>query len=450
MVRIPGSRLQRVVAVIATTSAASVLVACGGSSADRPSGDESAPTPGTEQIVRVPDDASTITEAVQRVAPGGLVLVGPGTYREKVTITTKDVTLRGSDRNQVVIDGEGIRTFGVLGAADGVRVENLTVTQALLYGVLVTSSQKDGEPLAQGADGYEAIDPAATPPLQRFRVDHVTATNNGLYGIYAFNSQHGVIADSFASGSADSGIYVGQCRACDILVQGNVAARNAIGFENANASDSVVLTGNRFSDNRVGMTLTSNYQEAFVPQRANTVVGNVISNNDQPDSPRQAEGGIGVGIGIAGGRENLISRNVIQGNPQTGVAISNAEDLPALRNTLSKNLYGRNGVDVANLSADRAPAMGNCLETTATSAPSGLATTCSGGAQPVAREGSLQTVTEPPGVPFLDVARPGPQPSMTLDTTVPKPLPVTVELPRISGIRTPAASLLQELLQGFR
>lgn len=446
MVRNPGTCLRGALAVL---TVASVLAACGGTS-DGPSGDASASAPGTEQVVSVPEDAATITQAMGRVAPGGLVLVGPGTYREKVTITTKDVTLRGTDRNTVVIDAEGRRSYGVLGAADGVRVENLTVTQALLYGVLVTSSQQDGEPLAQGADGYEEIDPDEFPPLQRFRVDHVTAINNGLYGIYAFNAQHGVIADSFTSGSADSGIYVGQCRACDILVEGNVAARNAIGFENANASDSVVLTGNRFSENRVGMTLTSDYQEAFVPQRANTVVGNVISYNDQPDSPRQAQGGIGIGIGIAGGRENVITRNRISGNPQTGVSFSNAEDLPARGNTLTGNVYADNGVDVANVSAERTPAVGNCFEAAAVAAPGNLRATCSAAVQPAAVEGSLATVVEPPGVAFLDVTHPGPQPSLPADATVPEPLPGTVDLPAISSIRLPAPTLLGELLQGFR
>ena len=117
-------------------------------------------------------------------------------------------------------------------------MENLTVAGATFYGVLFTGLHDANGPSAPTADGYQTWDPEQFPPLQRFRVDHVTAHNNGLYGIYAFNAQHGVITDSYASGSADSGIYVGQCRACDILVSGNVAERNAVGFENANASDS--------------------------------------------------------------------------------------------------------------------------------------------------------------------------------------------------------------------
>ena len=141
-----------------------------------------------------------------------------------------------------------------------------------------------------------------------------------------------MITDSYASGSADSGFYVGQCRDCDILVTGNVAERNAVGFENANASDSVVIAGNRFSGNRVGLTLLSSYQEAFLPQRANQVVGNLISDNDEADSPAQAEGGFATGVGISGGQSNIVERNRISGHARAGVILTNTEDIPAVGN----------------------------------------------------------------------------------------------------------------------
>ena len=223
-------------------------------------------------------------------------------------------------------------------------------------------------------DAYEPFDPAAFPPVQRFLVDHVTAHNNGLYGIYAFNAQHGVITDSYASGSADSGIYVGQCRDCDISVRGNVAERNAVGFENANASGPLMITANRFAGNRVGMTLLSNYQEAFRPQHDNEVVGNVIADNVRTDSPAQADGGFGTGIGVGGGQDNTIERNRITGNPRAGVLLTNTEDLPAEGNSV-RNHFGDNGTDIANLSAKRAPATTTCVDTLVSTVPSEFAAT---------------------------------------------------------------------------
>ena len=243
-------------AILAIALAASALAGCTAGQAP------------TRTEVHVPADAATLGAAMDLVSAGGVIVVSAGTYPEQLLVDKEDVTIRGEDRNLTVIDGGGIRPYGIVAIAGGVRIENLTVTGTTFYGVLVTGLHDGDGPADPGDDGYTGWDPEKFPPLQRFLVDHVTAYNNGLYGIYAFNSQHGVIRDSYASGSADSGFYVGQCEDCDILVTGNVAERNAVGFENANASDSVVIVGNRFSGNRVGMTLLSSYQEAFTPQRA--------------------------------------------------------------------------------------------------------------------------------------------------------------------------------------
>jgi pectin methylesterase-like acyl-CoA thioesterase len=56
-------------------------------------------------VLRVPDDHATIRAAVDAAAPGGLVLIAPGTYRESVRVTTARIVLRGLDRDGVVLDG---------------------------------------------------------------------------------------------------------------------------------------------------------------------------------------------------------------------------------------------------------------------------------------------------------------------------------------------------------
>ena len=45
-------------------------------------------------------------EAVGAAAPGDLVLVSPGVYNEAVNVTTPELTIRGLDRNEVVLDRE--------------------------------------------------------------------------------------------------------------------------------------------------------------------------------------------------------------------------------------------------------------------------------------------------------------------------------------------------------
>jgi nitrous oxidase accessory protein NosD len=378
-------------AVIVAAMAISTLVGCGPSA-----------TP-TRAEVAVPGDAPTIAAALDLVSPGGVIEIAAGQYDEQVVVDTPDVTIRGADRNATVIDGGGVRPYGIVVIADGVRIENLTVTRATFYGILVTGLHDGDGPAAPSSDGYTAWDPDDFPPLQRFLVDHVTAHNNGLYGIYAFNAQHGVIRDSYASGSSDSGFYVGQCENCDILVTGNVAERNAVGFENANASDSVVIVGNRFSGNRVGMTLLSSYQEAFTPQRGNVVVGNLIADNVSTDSPSQAEGGFATGVGISGGQQNVFERNRITGNARAAVILTNTEDLAAVDNRFVDNVID-GAVSVANLSAERTPASGNCWLDAGLTVPQELAAelgvSCvEGGAQSAATV--LDGPAEPAGVSFL-------------------------------------------------
>lgn len=416
--------------------------------------------PGPEEggrVLDVPGAYPTIQAAVDAAQPGDLVLVAPGSYEEQIEISTPELTIRGADRNTVVVDGSGLRPYGIVSTADGTRIENLTVQRATFYGVLITGlHDADGAPSAHDLDDYETLDPGQHPPVQRFGISHVTAANNGLYGIYAFDAQHGYIRDSYASGSSDSGIYVGQCRDCDVLVQGNVAERNAVGFENANASDSVYVVGNRFAGNRIGLTLLSDYREAFAPQRANTLVGNAVLDNDAPDSPAHAEGGFGIGVGISGGQENRFARNLIAGNPLAGVLLSNTEDLPALGNLFESTAFAAeghegNGVDVANTSAGRAPAAGNCVEGSApaapVTAPAGLLESCGASApQPSTTPAALPQLEIPPGTSFLRVPAPPAQPTLPSAglREPPPPLPASVELPELDAVPLPAPGLLAD------
>ena len=124
----------------------------------------------------VPSVYETIQDAVDASNPGDLVLIDRGIYYEEVVVRTPSITIRGIDRNEVIIDGEFEKANGIIVAGvDGVAVENITARNALLNGFYWATSE-----------GY--------------RASYVTAYNNGDYGIYAFDSVDGIIEHSYASG----------------------------------------------------------------------------------------------------------------------------------------------------------------------------------------------------------------------------------------------------------
>ncbi|MFI1868877.1 right-handed parallel beta-helix repeat-containing protein [Streptomyces jumonjinensis] len=428
--------------VMAGVLGALTLVA-GCSGGDDGSGEGRRPE-GAQVTIRVPGDAPTISDAVSLAQPGDLVLVAPGVYHESVKIDTARVTLRGESRDKVVIDGQLQRPNGVIVTAPGVAVENLTVQKNTQNGVLVTGSAAAVAGLP-GSGGYDTGDEPVSF-LKSFLVSYVTATRNGLYGIYAFSAQNGVIEHSYTSGGADSGIYVGQCKPCRIVVRDNVSELNAVGYENTNASGDMYVVGNRLVGNRVGLTTNSDHQEKLLPQRDTVVAGNLIADNQQKQTPEQADGGWGIGIGIDGGSDNRFIRNRITRNTNAGLMITATADLTADRNRITDNTFTANGVDIGWTFPTATRGQGNCLRGNVLrkTVPAGLADTasCPVPATSPTPSGSWESPTAPAGIPFTDVAASGPQPEFPHATTGATVVPDVPALPDIADITLPSPSLL--------
>jgi plastocyanin len=301
---------------------------------------------------RVPEDHDTIQAAVDAARPGDLVLVGPGTYREEVKVTVPSLVIRGRDRNRVVVDGEFRRPNGISVTADGVAVENLTVRNALINGLFWT-----------GVRGY--------------RASYVTAYNNKDYGIYAFDSTDGLFERSYASGSPDSGFYIGQCQPCDAVIDGVVAERNGLGYSGTNAGGNLQIVRSMWRFNWAGIVPNTLDSELLPPFREVDIVGNHVEANDNRGAPGLPLewGPFGNGIVLAGGNDSLVLRNYILDHANHGVLITPNIDerlWTASGNQVRDNVVQGSGR--ADLALSGPASGGNCFEgnQARTSIPVGL------------------------------------------------------------------------------
>jgi hypothetical protein len=413
--------------VVAVVAAGFLATGCGGGSGSVTAA----------RVVQVPEQVATIGEAVGAARPGTILDIGPGVYHEAVTVETERVTLRGRDRNTVILDGRFALANGISVKTDDVAVENLTVRNYNQNGIVF-----NGIAAASGGPVNPAVVYGAGDDVLRgYRVSWVTTHNNGLYGVYAFAARDGVIEHSYASGHPDSGFYVGQCRPCNVVLRNLTAERNAIGYYGTNASGGVIVMSSVFRGNRLGIAPNSQDMEKLAPQADAVIVGNVVADNDDPMTPRIPSGYFGGGIAIGGGTRNLVLRNRVTGHDRAGIELLDLDDYRPEGNRIEGNVLSGNALDLVYAVAGAVDGGGNCFvgNTFTSASPARLheVLPCDGEAQPFTLAAS-PTLAEPPSVDFRTVAVPPPQPTMPQDQRGPSAGAGPVPTIDIDAIGVPA------------
>jgi plastocyanin len=251
------------------------------------------------RTLQVPQQYGTIQSAVDAAKPGDLVLVSPGEYHEAVKVTTPYLTIRGEDRNLVVLDGDFTKPNGIhVIEADGVSVENMTARHYLLNGFYWTT-----------VNGY--------------RGSYLTAYDNGDYGLYAFDSVYGRFEHSYASGHPDSGIYIGQCFPCHAVIDHVTSADNGIGYSGTNAGGDLKIVNSTWTRNQGGIVPNTLDSERLAPQRGVYIAGNKVYDNNNAGAPAKTAqaSALGIGILLAGGRDNVVEDNMVWDHDAYGIAV---------------------------------------------------------------------------------------------------------------------------------
>jgi plastocyanin len=332
-----------------------IKVGSGGPVIGAPEGTSGDGAGGGPRLRKVPADYPTIQKAVDAAHAGDVVLVSPGIYREQVSVTKDDITIRGLDRNRTIVDAEFKRPMGILVQdADNVVLENITARYATLNNIYWT-----------GVDG--------------FRGSYLTSYNSGDYGVYSFASQHGVIEDSYASGSRDSGFYIGQCKPCHQVIRRIKATRSGLGYSGTNAGGDLVLTDSEWFDNYGGgITPNTLDSEENPPQADIVITNNYVHDNQNTSAPYKDPAFAAVyGMGIAdmGGDKNLIENNRVENHKYFGIILQPIPGLGPSKDPIpvnpTGNLYRVNdsvvrnnkvsGSGVADLALGAPSGSGNCF-----------------------------------------------------------------------------------------
>jgi parallel beta-helix repeat protein len=296
-----------------------------------------APSAHAETLVVRP--GQSIQAAVDRAASGDVVLVQPGVYQEAGRPCPSDPSATCA----VVVGADGVRLVGV--EHNG----NKPVLEAQpnqSQGIAVARQGADpstclGDPsqrlVGSGVSGFVVKDFAkqgiSLVCVDDFEIGGNVAIGNGEYGVFPSHCRRGMVIGNFATGSNDTGIYVGQ--SSDVLISGNVAEANVSGYEIENSTN-IVLEGNTSIGNTAGiLSFTLPFLDVKV-NRNNRIAKNLVLANNKANTCLEPGDDVclvppGTGILLVAADDNTVEGNAVAGNDSFGIGVvnfCNSEQLP--------------------------------------------------------------------------------------------------------------------------
>ena len=318
----------------------------------------------------------TLQAAVNAAKRGDWILVGPGDYKTKtshtprgrsdltaaVLITKRGLHIRGMNRNTVIIDGTrkgaacnskpANQNFGpkskqgpkglngiLVYKADNVSVENLTACN-----FLGGSGDAGNEIWWNGGDntatiggwGYYGAYLNATSTF--YNGDEKTSAK---YGIFSSDWSGGTWSQDYASNFNDSGFYVGACQqVCNQTLSQVWSEYSSLGYSGSNSGGRMVIKDSQFDNNKDGFDTNSQNGDNPPPQDGSCPHGGIstithttscwvfmhnnVHDNNNPNVPAQglsAQGPVGTGMSVAGGRNDTIMNNTFTRNNAWGMIL---------------------------------------------------------------------------------------------------------------------------------
>jgi len=267
--------------------------------------------------------------AVDRADPGDTIAVYPGRYREPGTpCPTHPDRLCAVAITKDNLRLTGLATPGhpVLLEAAGGQDEGISIAKRGAAGpaCLTDSSQRIHGASVQGFTVNNfAGDGIALFCVEDFTIRNCSANGNGDYGIFPSHSGPGQVTGCVATGSNDTGIYVGVSH--DVRVNHNAAHGNVSGFEIENSfgveMDHNLATGNTggiLSFTLPGLDIRFNHDNSI---HHNTVLLNNKPNTCTPPGDVCLVP-VGTGILMVAVQSNQVHDNTVLGNNSFGITLS--------------------------------------------------------------------------------------------------------------------------------
>ena len=268
------------------------------------------------KTVVVPDDYSTIYEAINHVANGDAVFVKKGIYTidENTTIViSKTLSLIGEDPSNTIILGTFSNLYdkgmAIRLAAPNTTISGFTITN---FRVAIATANYGAEPYPSGCkiinnnivNNSEGIRPQRNDLL----ILENNIAKNGV-GIAGYNTENVLITQNNITENG-YGVNIGICRNITIsknqisdntgainlvyygpyFVYGNNITNNSWGIRFAEACSNATVYGNNITQNGVGVVLLNfpNAGDVVVSGVGNTVFGNLFINNAEQVSQEES------------------------------------------------------------------------------------------------------------------------------------------------------------------
>ena len=250
----------------------------------------------------------SIQAAIDAARPGDTILVKPGTYAEALTITTDDLTLKGS-RGTVLTMPDDAEPCPAFGTVEGICVFGELSPEFEVLDPVEDTRISGFEIRGFSGNGILALG------TEDLRASRNRTDDNVEYGIFVLLSTRPVLAYNKASGNGVAGLYVGGNQEVDAKIFGNTSWDNSIGIFLRDVSFGTA-EGNHVFGNCSGILMLAG---APGPLTNWKIRHNLVKANNKTDCGEEDPVPSGMGILLLGAADNDISRNLVLGNRGEGV-----------------------------------------------------------------------------------------------------------------------------------